>query len=260
MYKNYARLSLVATIIILLSGCVSGSSTTEKPKYTNKQLIESSGNNQELIKLYKQELLSSDTPETRVKLVHSYIKTKDFESAIFYIQPLIGSDKPNAEAYFLYGKAKFGLNELSQAQIALQKAIQLDPNHGDALNLYGVISAYNGDYVQARKYFVQARQRMIDDVTVKNNLAMVDLIEGKYESAVDKLTPLLAQGNSSPKVRSNLAFAYAKLGQYQQFAQLLADVKITAADMKQIYQQLANVELIAFEGPPDFLAADSNQL
>jgi tight adherence protein D len=247
-------------VSVLLTGCVAGSATTEKPKYTNKQLVESSGNSQELIKLYKKELLAKDTPETRVKLVSSYINTKDYESAIFYLQPLIGSDKPNAEAYFLYGKAKFGLNEQSQAQLALQKAIRLNPNHGEALNLYGVISAYNGDYVQARNYFVQARQRMIDDVTVKNNLAMVDLIEGKYEAAVDKLTPLLAQGNSSPKVRSNLAFAYAKLGQFTQFSQLLADAKYTSADIKQIYRELTNVELIAFEGPPDFLAGESNQL
>lgn len=258
MYKQVQVCLLLVSMLI--TGCVAGNSTSEKPKYTNKQLVESSGNSQELIKLYKKELLDKDTADTRVKLVSSYIDTKDYESAIFYLQPLIGSDKPNAEAYFLYGKAKFGLNEQSQAQLALQKAIQLNPNHGEALNLYGVIAAYNGDYVQARNYFVQARQRMIDDVTVKNNLAMVDLIEGKYEAAVDKLTPLLAQGTSSPKVRSNLAFAYAKLGQFSQFSQLLADAKYTSADIKQIYRELSNVELIAFEGPPDFLAGESNQL
>ncbi|MGX9418276.1 tetratricopeptide repeat protein [Vibrio sp. WJH972] len=257
MLDTRAILSILT--IILLVGCTS-TSDVERPRYTNEQLLESSGNDQELIKLYKQELLVEDSVTTRLKLVHSYIQTRDFESAIFYVQPLIEGEETSADAYFLYGKAKFGLNAMTEAQRSLQKAIKLDPNHGETLNLLGVIAAYGGDYFHARSYFVKARQRMIDDVTIKNNLAMIDLIEGQYESAVEKLTPLLGQDNVSQKVKSNLAFAYAKLSLYPQFSQLLEDAKLTEVEKRQVFHELAEIELIAFEGPPDFLAGEINRL
>ncbi len=261
MLRSYNLITIM--MILLLNGCSSTGndmSTNSRHKYSNEQLLISSGNHQELIKLYKQQFLDKDSDETRMKLVRSYIETKDFESAIFYIQPLIDSEAVSADAYFLYGKAKFGLNEYDQASMALNKAIVIDPNHGEALNLLGVLAAYQNNYVLARQRFVQAREKMIDDVKIKNNLAMVDLIDGHYQAAVEKLIPLLSLPEPSVKVKSNLAFAYAKLGMFDQFERLLSDSNLTQSDTKNIFQQLIKIELKEFEGPPEFLAADSERM
>jgi tight adherence protein D len=260
MYRN-SRVIAFISIVLSLTGCVTtGDSSSMGKDYTNEQLLVSSGNHQELVKLYKQQLLVKDDVDTRIKLVRAYIDVKDYESAIFNVQPLLNRDQVTADTYFLYGKALFGLNEKDKAREVLRHAIKLNPNHGEALNLLGVIAANSGDYIVARQRFIQARQRMFDDVTVKNNLAMVDLIEGRYESAVEKLTPLLSMANPSEKVKSNLALAYAKLGRFEQFCQLLNDSKLTKADTKEIYDQLVKIEVKEFSGPPKFLAGDSKKL
>lgn len=265
MFKlKHHGLLLVIVSSVVLSGCVAPQTSSTKDglakKYSNEQLLVSSGNHEELIKLYKQQLLQQDSAETRAKLVRSYIEIKDFESALFYIQPLMESESVSADAYFLYGKAQFGLSDYPQAESALNKSVQLDANHGEALNLLGVLAAYNGEYNLARQRFVQARQKMVDDVKIKNNLAMVDLIDGHYQAAVEKLTPLLSQANPSEKVKSNLAFAYAKLGMFDQFEQLVANSRMTKADAKAVFEQLAQIELKVMEGPPEFLAGENIQL
>lgn len=243
-------------VVLALTACTTVDGQSAKSgKYTNEQLLVSSGNHQELIKLYKQQLLEKDQPDTRIKLVRSYVETSDFESAIFYLKPLIESkNEVSADAYFYYGKAKFGLNEFAQANASLNKAVDLQPNHGEALNLLGVLAAYDGDYQLARERFVQAREMMVDDVKIKNNLAMMDLIEGRYQSAIEKLLPLLSQPTPSPKVKSNLAFAYAKLDMYEQFSQLTADNHFSKSQSRLVFAQLQNIELKAFDGPPEFLS------
>lgn len=240
-------------VCVLLVGCVPANTSHnnnsgKKTKYTNESLLENSGNNQELIKLYKNELKNKEDKKTRLKLVRTYILVKDYESAIFTVTPLLEKSK-NAEVYYYYGKAKYGLRMKDEAWDALQKSYALDSKNGKTLNLLGVISCDQGNYYDARVWFLKARSQLFDDVTVKNNLAMLDLIEGKYEAVIEKLSPLVVQPNSSPKVKANLAIAYAKLGRFDEFEQLLKNDRYTDADMKAIYHQLSQVEFKSSEGP-----------
>jgi tight adherence protein D len=241
--------------ILIITGCVSSQPLIPNASYKNNEaMLISSGNNLELIRLYKQQLALKEDQATRTKLVAAYIEVKDFESALFYISPLLEANPSSARINALDGKAQFGLKAWDKAEIALTKSYQIDQHNGDVLNLLGLISSYKGNYEQARGYFKSARENMYNDVTVKNNLAMIDIIEGKYQAAVEKLTTLSAGENADPKVRSNLALAYAKLGRFEAFQGLLADTKYSEEEQKSIFYQLSTVELRELEGPPDYLA------
>jgi tight adherence protein D len=241
--------------LFIITGCVSSKSLRPNATYKNNEaMLISSGNNQELIRLYKQQLGVKEDHTIRTKLVAAYIEVKDFESALFYITPLLDASPNSSRINALDGKALFGLKAWDKSEIALMKSYRTDPHNGDVLNLLGLISSYKGNYEQARDYFKSARENMYNDVTVKNNLAMIDIIEGKYQAAVEKLTTLSTTENADPKVRSNLALAYAKLGRFEAFQGLLAETKYSAEEQKEIFYQLSTVELRELEGPPDYLA------
>lgn len=215
----------------------------------NEGLLEAAENYAGLIELYKsrmQQGKSAEQEQARLKLAEVYLQTDDPESALFTIEPLFainplltvkplsGNAKPSdnnttVTSWLLKSKALFALGDLEQAMVTAKQA-QSDANATSPvhplspriMNHIGLIHVAYGQYKEARTAFNEARHAMLDDLTVKNNLAMLDILEYDYKSAIGRLMPLYTTGQADEQIKANLAIALARAGHYQDFKALIA--------------------------------------
>nr|MCC4892416.1 secretion protein [Vibrio sp. F13] len=66
---------------------------------SKEAIYQQTNNHTKLVALYKVQLQREDIAEIRQKLASSYLKLADAESALFYITPVIESEKASLEAY-----------------------------------------------------------------------------------------------------------------------------------------------------------------
>jgi tight adherence protein D len=190
-----------------------------------------------LIELYKQRLTKEDLIETRLKLIATYIDMGDVESAEFNLNLLGTSDSFQSQISYLFALVHYKKEYFGAAAIYAKDAVAINNNYPEAENLLGLIYASLGQYDEARHYFYVARQHLVEDVKIKNNLAMLDILEGQYEQAIYRLEPLVVNGQEDEQVKANLALAYAKAGQYNSFKALYSDV-ISDMEIQQFFSVL----------------------
>jgi tight adherence protein D len=211
----------------------------------SEQLLVKSSNYPRLIELYKDKLKKYENAETRQKLAQAYIDNNDNDSALFTLAPLVSRKKIDSEVFYLQGLAQYNLGKTNLAQDSLDIALARAPNNAKLLNMIGIVYANKGDLEQARLSFNKARELMYDDVTIKNNLALLDLIEGKYQDAASKLLPVYInnRGKIDENVKANLAIIMAKLGSFDYIRTLYSD-KYNTEQLLEIYNDLKASELI----------------
>ncbi len=218
-----ARYALLLTVLIV-TGCTTVSNQPQAPNaagaeraLVDENFLVISGNYQRLIALYKEQLKQNDQSETRIKLAKAYLDTGDNESALFTLVPVITMPNASAEAFYLQGLAQFNLGQAEHAERSLAIAANKEPNNAKVINLLGAAQAELGQLVEARAAFDQARTLLYDDVVIKNNLALVDMMEGKYQDAAARLMPLYRADpkGADAQLKANLAIVAAKLGSFE---------------------------------------------
>ncbi|USD64734.1 hypothetical protein [Vibrio sp. SCSIO 43136] len=221
---------ITIVVILLLAGCAATSKDSGieeqalKADFESKeQMFKQTSNHGELIRLYKSELLKNETPELRAKLVEQYIHAKDFESADFQLSTMDSEFLGSAKGLLLRAQVDYYQKKYETAREAVAKAIVLEPKNSSAHNLLGLVLSQQDEFHQARYHFYQARRHYHDDIVIKNNLAVIDLILGDYQGAVSKLESLYANETADEQVKANLAMAYAKLGNYPKVEQMLGN-------------------------------------
>lgn len=210
---------LTLLIAITLMGCVSNS--TSDQTLNKESLLIQANKHSELVVFYKAELVKKDTPETRIKLARSYLQLKDADSALFTMKPLLAQKRVSAEVLLVNAISLFELGQFNQALIDIERAKELEPGNAEILNMSGLIYSANGDYQQARTMFNLARSNFYDDITIKNNLAVLDIIEGHYLDAVQRLMPIYTNEQADAQVQANLMTALAKLGNFEYVRKML---------------------------------------
>ncbi|NQZ92100.1 MAG: tetratricopeptide repeat protein [Moritella sp.] len=239
MYKNYLLLAL-----LLLSGC----QNTQLQLFENKERILAKTNNyQQLVPLYKQQLISKENDEIRLKLADSYLKSGDPESALFTLQPLTDTVKSNAQGHeyvqvlVLQAYAQYQLGVLDAALNSALAANNIQANDPEIENLLGIIYVSQHDYIEARHFFNLARRHFYDDIKIKNNLAVLDIIEGKYEQSIKRLLLLQKNGIADKQVTANLLLAMAKLNNFSYVKSVLTP-KYSDAEILDMYQVLRDLK------------------
>ncbi len=232
---------------LAITGCVSSEShdlesSLDRSNFESKEkILIDSGDNQKLISFYKQEIMDSDSVELKIKLIEAYLEIGDIESAIFYLEQTKATGEYRDDIYFLRARAYYQNNELDRAEKNATNAIKSKDKYAEAENLMGLIYAGQGKYDLAKQYFNQARQHHYNDVAIKNNLAVVDLLEEDYQKAVFRLESLFNNGLADRQVKVNLALAYAKLGQFEQVVSVLGG-DYSAQEIQHIYMALRHAK------------------
>ena len=157
-----------------------------------------------------------------MQLGQVYLATNDPESTLFTIEPLLQRQKGQrpdvtTASELLNARALLAMGRIEEAMAAVERAATLSPDDPDILNQSGVVYAYMDDYSAARAAFNSARYGMLDDLIVKNNLAMLDILEHNYKAAIQRLMPLYVSGQADDRIKANLMLALALAGLYKEF-------------------------------------------
>ncbi len=221
------KLFRAMSIILLLVGCTSepsNQSALEEANFSSTEhMLLQTDNHSKLIALYKEELAKSGETAIRMKLINQYLLAMDYESASFQLSNLSEYESKNHAALFYKAKVDFYEGKYHLAKNNCLASLIAKPEQSDVHNLLGLVYAQTNNTIEARKQFNLARLYYHDDIITKNNLAMIDMIEGDYESAVERLMPLYANEQADKQVVANLAMAHANLGQFEYVKMLLED-------------------------------------
>ncbi len=196
-------------------------SDSAEAKEPNEKLLKAAGNYAGLVSLYKKRLTEAeslkDQDHYHYLLAEAYMLSGDPESALLHIDPIIYAERDTPELFLLKSKALLRQGDLKGALRTAVTAEGYGTQQPEIYNQLGLVQAYGGDYQKARSNFERARFLMIDDVTVQNNLAMLDILEQSYESAAQRLLTLYRNGHADERVKANLALSLAKSGRVDEF-------------------------------------------
>ncbi|WP_281545452.1 tetratricopeptide repeat protein [Grimontia sp. SpTr1] len=191
--------------------------TADANQALEEKVMLQAGNHQGLIAHYKQQLASHPDAETRLRLAQTYQHTGDAESALFHLDLLPASWQEKPSVNLLRAKSLYSLSRFSDALLAINQSLKQDLNNGEAHNLKGLLHGETLQLDEARHAFLQARALMHDDISVLNNLAVLDIMTGDYQLATQRLWPLYQNGSRDESVVANLAFALANAQDAERF-------------------------------------------
>ncbi|PMN90267.1 tetratricopeptide repeat protein [Enterovibrio norvegicus] len=214
------KLSVLITILVLLVGCTT-SSPRDYARENGEKLLMDSGSYSALIQRYQTELNQSPDPEVRHKLANVHYLVGDVEAAMFQLSQISPRQRNTAELALLRANVFFDQGKINSAETHINAALRLDEELGEAHNLRGLILADKGDLLDAKASFESARTFNFDDATVKNNLAMIAILQGDFDKAIDTLLPLVQSGRADDVANANLILALAKDGRTRAFSQML---------------------------------------
>ncbi|PMK77881.1 hypothetical protein BCT92_03020 [Vibrio sp. 10N.261.52.E5] len=211
-------------IVIILSyfvfGCANSSLDSKLSESKESILIETN-NYPKLIAYYKGQLKIKESDSTRIKLAEAYANNVDYESSLFVITRVREKDS-NVKAIVVECNALFEIGNIRKAELCLLRANELDKNNPEIENQLGITYAYLGYIKKSKYYFERSREHFVDDVKIKNNLAMVSMLEGDFEHAASLLLPIYIKGASNEKIETNLVFSLVKINQIDSAKKILA--------------------------------------
>ncbi|TCV58047.1 tight adherence protein D [Vibrio crassostreae] len=249
MFKQF----LICMLPLWLMACSSTANNWQQEE-SKEAIYQQTNNHTKLVALYKVQLQREDIAEIRQKLASSYLKLADAESALFYITPVIESEKASLEAYQIQAQAYGDMDQYPAAIAAAKLALELDPSNSRTENLLGTYYGYSFQTMLARRYFERARDHFYDGVTVNNNLAVLDIAEGDYLTAAKRLMPLYKSHQADEMVMANLTLSMAKQGHYAFVQQVLSDT-YSQHQIEKIYRSLQKFEPMSADSRLDTLSS-----
>lgn len=197
-------------LVFLLVACNTNSGLNSSDK---EYILTKVNNYQGLIQFYREQLSKEDTAEVRYKLCEVYNRVNDIPSSQSCLRELL-NNSPTDKSYLLASKNYLILEDEDSALFMVTKALEKEPNNGEAYNVRGEIFARKGRYDDARIDFEKARSLFVAEEIVNNNLAMLAILEQDYSTAYSYLMPLYSRGYNSPEIVHNLIFVLIKKGDY----------------------------------------------
>ncbi|EFV41447.1 hypothetical protein HMPREF0864_00887 [Enterobacteriaceae bacterium 9_2_54FAA] len=194
----------------LLSGCIQRvPSSTSDMNYREDILLKAKNYNG-LINLYRSWLKQKEDPAVRLKLARYYYQSGDYKSSLYFMQPLFKT--PDLNVYTLQAQNMIALGDYPQAIRVAEKILQREPQSAEAYNLKGVAQAQSGKLTEGLQSIEKARSLFIADDVAINNMAMVAVLDHRYQDAVSLLLPQYLRGRKQSQLLHNLVLSLVKVG------------------------------------------------
>ncbi|EOU2462855.1 tetratricopeptide repeat protein [Vibrio navarrensis] len=227
---------LFILVVALLSGCAAA------PKGpSDEQRMEITGNYPGLQQLYRQRI--QDNPKddlAKVKLAKVYAQSGDQEAALYYLESIPDGRCNAIEGCWLQkAQLAYDAGDYVGASQHIERSLVAGQDYYPAQNLRAIILANQGHFSKARETLYQARLGMDQENVVINNLAMLDMMEGQYAHAAQRLMPLYTKGHSDVTIRANLFIALMRSHQHTVVKSLLLQ-EFDQPTALRIYAQLKN--------------------
>ncbi|QKJ88632.1 Flp pilus assembly protein TadD [Paramixta manurensis] len=206
----FKQTAVFLVCLLTLGGCVAPQPKTSADLNTQEDILLKSKNYTGLINLYRGWLKDKDEPGIRLKLSRYYYQAGDYKSSLYYLQPL--STKADLNVYTLQAQNMIALGDYSQAIRVTDRMLQHDSQNAEAWNLRGIALALSGKLQEGGQAIQKSRDLFIADDVAINNLAMVALLDRRYQDAVSLLLPQYLRGRRQPRLLHNLVLALVKVG------------------------------------------------
>jgi hypothetical protein len=142
------------------------------------------------------------------------------------------------------------MNRLDIAQQTLKVAEAQGVKDWKTLSAQGTLRAKRGQHAEAQQYFLAALQEQPDAVSVINNLALSYALDGKANKSEELLRKAVAGGQGDKRVRQNLAMVLGLQGKFEE-ARQVASVDMTEQEAKSSMAYMRNM----LANPTQFAAA-----
>ena len=192
------------------------SSEFEEAVYLQSRIHKETGKIDKAISLLKKHLAleSSRSPLFYALLSSFYQDKKDDLAAISLMEAAITVYPDNPQLYFEYGLLldKRGMSE--QAMAKMEKVLELQPDHPDALNYIGYTWADNNIHLnRALEYIQKAAGLKPDNGYIIDSLGWVHYRLGNLPQAAKELERSLELEPSDPHIYDHLGDVYRDLGE-----------------------------------------------
>jgi Flp pilus assembly protein TadD len=147
---------------------------------------------------------------------------------------------PNGEVAAELGRLALDMGRIDIAKATLQVAEAQGVRDWKTLSAQGTLRAKQGKHAEAQQYYLAALQLQPDAVSVINNLALSYALDNKVDRAEELLRKAVETGHEDKRVRQNLALVLGLEGKYTEARQLAA-VDLPEADAKSNMAYLRNM-------------------
>lgn len=146
----------------------------------------------------------------------------------------------NAEIAAELGRLALDMGRLDIAVQTLKVAEAKGVRDWKTLSAQGTLRAKQGHHAEAQQYYLAALQEQPDAVSVINNLALSYALDGKADKSEELLRKAVASGHDDKRVRQNLALVLGLQGKFEE-ARQVASVDITDQEAKSNLSYLRNM-------------------
>lgn len=193
------------SIIILSCFVLFACSSINNELLTKERLLVNSSQSEQLIEFYKVNL--SKVPEYKVKLINLYLDKKDKKSAELYINTYGKDDLDEPEVILTLSRLEYIKSNYSSSKKYLDNYLDEGGSKSEYYLLNGKILAQQNQYDLAIESFDNSKKNGASDREANNNIAVVNMLQGKHEQAMETLYGLFAIDPNDEKIRSNLMMA-----------------------------------------------------
>jgi Flp pilus assembly protein TadD len=131
------------------------------------------------------------------------------QEAIALFEEAIALNPKSAQSHFHHGWAMGLGGDQKGARKSYESAVALDPRYAEALAGIAAIAARDGDRDSARTFAQKALRLNAREPTAIVALAMVDIAEGSFETAEERLRPMLSDPSVMGHTRALMLGFYA---------------------------------------------------
>lgn len=197
-----------------LGQIIAGSTDFEEAVYLQTRIFKESGDSNKAMVMLKDHIAkeSSRSPLFYALLSSLYQEKKDNFSAMAVMEAAVLLYPDNPQLLFEYGLLldRNGMND--QAILKMEKVLELQPDHADALNFIGYTWADKNVRLQeALAYIQKAVALKPDNGYIVDSLGWVYYRLGDYPRAVEELERALGLEPEDPHIHDHLGDAYRGL-------------------------------------------------
>ncbi|WP_141694001.1 tetratricopeptide repeat protein [Methyloligella halotolerans] len=146
--------------------------------------------------------------------------TGNKQQALTVLNSGFQANSGNGEIAAQLGRVALELGRTDIAQKSLAVAQQKGVTDWRTLSAQGTLLAKKGDHANAQRYFQAALKQKPDSTSVINNLALSYALDGKAKESETLLRQAVASGSTDKRVRQNLALVLGLQGKYNEATQV----------------------------------------
>jgi Flp pilus assembly protein TadD len=240
-----SRLIAVALGVLLLTGCARSSDTQSHTDTATRmrlaQLAGAEGDaNGELALLAPAAAQDHSNAALQTRYATALAKAGQNKEALDVALALYNRDKSDVGVALLIGRLYVRLNDGQSAAPIYQAVIARDASNLEAFNGLGIAEIMQRAFPQAEANFRRAVAIAPADAASRSNLALALTLERKTDDAIQILEAVWREDNTSRRVRTNLALAYAAAGSRDKAVALLTPI-MTPAEVEKSVNAYAQV-------------------